>query len=187
MLYLLSAALAAPPAFPTLTADEQAKFDRGELVIRADTSTPMTVSTGVVKVKAPPALLWTETLDFDARLPENPTIKSIEEYGRISPDEWFVRFELSIFGIHVTIHDRWTCFPAEYYCTFAQDPGATSDVREEAGWVVVKPHPEGSAIAFHSQFISEVWAPSWIRKWLANDSMVNVLDKLRVRTEKKAR
>jgi len=187
VLFTLALALAQAPAFPSLSAEEKAKFNAGELVIRADTSSPTTVSTGIVKVKAPPELLWTETLDFPARLPENPTLKSIEEYGRISPDNWYVRFEMSIFGIHVTIHDHWTCFPAEFYCTWAQDPDAKSDVREEKGWLLVVPHAEGSAIAFHSEFISEVWAPSWIRKWLANDSMVNVLDKLRVRTERKAR
>ena len=184
MLFTITLALAAAPIWPTLTTSERTKFDAGELVIRADTSTEKTQSTGLVKVQAPIDVLWKAALYFPARLPENPTLKSIEEYGRNSPDDWFVKFRLSIFGISVTIHDHWTCTPAEYYCYFAQDPTQKSDVREEAGWLYARPTPTGSEIAFRSEFISEQWAPGWVRKWLANDSMVNVLDKLRVRAER---
>jgi hypothetical protein len=184
MLLAFSLALAGAPTWPTLTAEEKAKFDAGELVIRADTSTPKTLSTGIVKVSAPPELLWEQFLDFPARLPENPTLKMVEEYGRLGPDDWYVHFELSIFGIGVTIYDHWTCFPAERYCTWVQDNSRTSDTSEEAGWMLIRPLGSGSEIAFHSEFISNQWAPSWIRRWLANDSMVNVLDKLRLRTER---
>jgi hypothetical protein len=177
---------AALPTWPSMTTSELAKFDAGDLVLRADTSTPLTVSTGIVKVAAPPSLLWREALDFEAKKPENPTIKTLEEYARNSPDDWFVRFELSVFGIQVVIHDHWTCFPEAMTCTWVQDPAKKSDVREEAGYLIVRPEPTGSAIVFHSQFISEVWSPGWVRRWLANDSMVNVVDKLRKRTERKA-
>lgn len=187
MILALPFALAAPPVWPALNGNERTKFENGELVIRADTSTEKTQSTGLVKVQAPLDVLWKAALDFPARLPENPTLKEIEEYGRIGPNEWFVKFRLSIFGISVTIHDHWECFPEENYCVFEQDPTRVSDVKEEAGWLYARATPAGSEIAFHSEFISEVWAPGWVRKWLANDSMVNVLDKLRVRAERIAK
>jgi hypothetical protein len=170
-----------------MTSSELERFAKGELVLRADTSTPLTVSTGIVKVAAPPELLWREALDFEAKKPENPTLKQLDEYGRNSPDDWFVRFELSVFGIKVVIHDHWTCFPAAMTCTWVQDPTKVSDVREEVGYLIVRPEADGSAIVFHSEFISEVWSPGWVRRWLANDSMVNVVEKLRKRTEGKAK
>ncbi len=183
---IVADATAAVPIWPVLTGPEQTKFDAGALVIRADTSTEKTQSTGLVRVQAPLAVLWKAALDFPARLPENPTLRSVEEYGRNGPDDWFVKFRLSIYGISVVIHDHWICSPAETYCHFAMDPTRVSDVREEYGWLYARATPSGSEIAFHSAFISDMWAPGWIRKWLANDSMVNVLDKLRVRAERTA-
>mgnify|MGYP002633398152 CR=1 FL=1 len=177
---------AALPTWPAMTTAELARFQEGALVLRADTSTPLTVSTGIVKVAAPPALLWQEALDFDAKKPENPSLKQLDEYARNSPDDWFVRFELGIFGIRVVIHDHWTCFPEALTCTWVQDPTKESDVRDEVGYLIVRPEGTGSAIVFHSEFISEVWSPGWVRGWLANDSMVNVVEKLRKRTERKA-
>jgi hypothetical protein len=174
------------PTWPTMTTAELERFSRGDLVLRADTSTELTVSTGIVKVAAPPELLWREALDFEAKKPENPTLKELEEYKRNSPDDWFVRFQLSVFGIKVVIHDHWTCFPEALTCTWVQDPDKKSDVRDEEGYLIVRKEGTGSAIIFHSQFISEVWSPGWVRKWLANDSMINVVDKLRKRTESKA-
>jgi len=185
-LLLLAAAHAAPPPWPTLTTAEQARYDKGELVLRADTSTPITDSTGISKVAAPPELLWKEALDFEAKRGENPTLKDLEEYRRDSPDDWYVRFELSVFGLKVRIHDHWTCFPAERYCTWVQDPERDSDVRGEVGFLVIRPEGTGSGIVFHSEFESEIWAPGWIRKWLAEDQMVNIVQKLRERTERKA-
>lgn len=187
VLSLVATALAARPAWPTLTAAEQARFDKGELVLRADTSTPVTNSTGISKVAAPPELLWREALDFEAKRGENPTLRQLEEYARLSPDDWFVRFELSVYGVKVVIHDHWTCVPAERYCTWVQDPDRDSDVRGEVGYLLVRPEATGSAITFHSEFESEVWAPGWVRKWLANDQMINIVDKLKERTERKAR
>lgn len=187
LLLLVPFALADKPAWPTLTAAEQARYDRGELVLRADTSTPVTNSTGISKVAAPVSLLWAEALDFEAKRGENPTLKSLEEYARLSPDDWFVRFELSVYGVKVVIHDHWTCFPAQSYCTWVQDPAKDSDVRGEVGFLVVRPEGSGSGIVFHSEFESEVWAPGWVRKWLANDQMINIVDKLKERTERKAR
>lgn len=184
---LVSFAFAAKPEWPTLTPAEQTVFDRGELVLRADTSTPVTDSTGIVRVAAPASLLWQEALDFDAKLPENPTLKTLEEYARNSPDDWFVRFELSVFGIHVVIHDHWMCYPTEAYCVWVQDPTRESDVSGEKGFLIVKPEAAGSAIIFHSEFVSDVWSPGWVRKWLANDSMVNIVEKLKARTERKAK
>jgi len=184
---LFPSAVAALPTWPSLTTAESVTFAKGELVLRADTSTPLTVSTGIVKVAAPPAALWREALDFEAKKPENPTLRKLEEYHRNSPDDWFVRFELRVFGLKVVIHDHWTCFPEAMTCIWVQDPDKVSDVREEVGFLIVKPEAEGSAIVFHSQFISEIWSPGWVRRWIANDSMVNVVQKLKERTERNAK
>lgn len=184
--FLCSIALAASPDWPTLTVEEQGVYDAGALVLRADSRTSLTDSTGIVRVAAPAALLWQEALDFRAKLPENPTLRTLDEYARNSPNDWFVRFELSVFGIHVVIHDHWTCFPAELYCTWVQDETRESDVSREKGFLIVRSEGSGSAIVFHSEFVSDVWSPGWLRRWLANDSMVNIVEKLKARTERKA-
>ncbi|MSQ01417.1 MAG: hypothetical protein EXR71_05925 [Myxococcales bacterium] len=186
MVYLWTAFAFADPTWPVLTTDEQVRFDRGDLVLRADTSTPLTNSTGLSRVNAPAAVLWREALDFEAKRGENPTLRAMEEYGRTSPDDWFVRFELSVFGLRVVIHDHWTCTPATMSCTWVQDPTRDSDVTGEVGFLIVRPEAAVSSIVFHSEFVSEIWAPGWVRKWLAKDQMVNIVQKLRERTEKKA-
>lgn len=186
MVYLWTAFAFAAPTWPVLTTDEQVRFDRGDLVLRADTSTPLTNSTGLSRVNAPAAVLWREALDFEAKRGENPTLRAMEEYGRTSPDDWFVRFELSVFGLRVVIHDHWTCTPATMSCTWVQDPTRDSDVTGEVGFLIVRPEAAVSSIVFHSEFVSEIWAPGWVRKWLAKDQMVNIVQKLRERTEKKA-
>lgn len=187
MVLLVALAVAAPPAWPVLSAAESARFDKGELIVRADTSTPLTDSTGIVHVDAPVEVLWRESLDFKAKVPENPTVVRLDEYARNSQDDWFVRFEMSIFGIRVVIHDHWTCFPAERYCTWVQDPAKESDVTGEQGFMLVRPDGTGSAITFHAEFVSKIWSPGWVRKWLANDNMVNVVQKLKLRAERKAK
>lgn len=184
--FFAAAAFAAAPSWPTLTPTEAATFAKGELVLRADTSTPLTDSTGIIHVNAPVDVLWRESLDFKAKVPENPSVKSLEEYARNSPDDWFVRFEMSFFGVHVVIHDHWTCVPAERVCTWVQDPDRESDVTGEQGYMIVRPDGTGSAITFHAQFVSKIWSPGWVRKWLANDNMVNVVEKLKARAERKA-
>ena len=186
MVILWTALAVAAPSWPVLTVDEQARFDRGDLVVRADTSTPLTRSSGITRVAAPAAVLWRESLDFEAKRGESPTLKAMEEYGRTSPDDWFVRFELSVFGLRFVIHDHWTCMPATMTCTWVQDPTRESDVTDEVGFLIVRPEAAGSAIVFHSEFASKVWAPGWIRKWMANDQMVNIMQKLKERTERKA-
>lgn len=186
MLIALSTAVAfaAPAAWPTLTADEQARLDAGEVVVHADTSGDRTVSTGIIRVTAAPAKTWAAVLDFKARIRETPGLVSVSEYKRTSPSDWFVQFEMNRFGIQAVIHDHWTCDLTANMCSWALDPNAQSDLTVNDGWMLAQPAGSATYLAFHAELIVKQWVPGWVRRWLAVDSMENTLSRIRERAEK---
>lgn len=184
LLSLISYALAATLTWPSLTADEQARLDAGEVVVQADTSGDKTISTGVIRINADVTKTWAAVLDFPARVPETPGLVSVKEYKRNSAGDWFVRFEMSRFGIRAIIHDHWTCDLAANQCTWALDPGQASDLELNDGWMLAKPVGGATYLAFHAELIVKQWVPGWVRRWLAVDSMDNTLARIRDRAQK---
>lgn len=182
---LAALALAAAPTWPVLTPEEHAALDARRVVLRAAVDGRRTVSTGIVHVGVPPESLWPAVLDFEARIPENPSLVSVEEYRRDGPWDWYVRFEMRVFGIRAVIHDRWTCEMAASVCTWTLDPARDSDLVMNEGWLMVRPDGVGSVLAFHDELQAKMWAPGWVQRWLAEDSMENVLAKIRDRAERR--
>lgn len=184
LLSFVSLALAATLTWPTLSAEEQAQLEAGEVVVQADTSGDKTISTGVIRINANATKTWAAVLDFPARVPETPGLVSVKEYKRISPSDWFVRFEMSRFGIRAIIHDHWTCDLAANQCSWGLDPSQASDLELNDGWMLAKTSGSVTYLAFHAELIVKQWVPGWVRRWLAVDSMDNTLSKIRDRAQK---
>lgn len=190
LLFALAPALAAPKPSP-LTEEDWATLRKGEVVVRAKTTGEMVMSTGYVLVSVPPDALWPEVLDVKARIPENSTLKAVVEYRRESPTDWYIRSDMSVFGFEVSFHNHYTFFPEDGYASYTLDESQANDLRVCDGWYVVTPmegpggSPERSLLVYYSSNQVDVYAPRWVRRWMANDSMENVLEKIRDRAEHK--
>ena len=178
MLLPLSIALAAE----ALTAEEWASLRAGGVVVHADTSGSDTVSTGYVLVDKAAAPFWGDVLDLEARIPENGTLRRIEEYRRVSPYEWFVAVDMEVFGFDVRFTNHWTC--AGNTCAYTLDPSRPNDLTLCDGYFKVDEVEGKSLLTYHSRSRHEVSVPGWIRRWLAIDAVNNLLAKLKRRAER---
>lgn len=184
MLLLAAAALAGAPGVPTLTAEDWADLRAREVVVRADTDSQLVESTGVVLARVAPDRLWAAVLDFRARMAENDTLVGLEEYDRTSADAWGMRFDLSVFGFRATFHNRYAWDRARSVVTYTLDPARPSDLVVCDGWYLVQARDDGSLLVYQSRSQSKAWAPGPVLRWLANDSMANLLSKIRDRAER---
>jgi hypothetical protein len=177
-------ASAADPGVPPLSESERARLEAGDVVVQTDLGGERTISTGVVRVRATTDRIWPAVLDFQARIPENASLKRVTEYRRDGPDDWFVAFDMNVFGIKAVVHDHWQCSLGRNVCAWALDPSVASDLVLNEGFMYVEPRAGDALLVFHSELVARMWAPGWIRRWLAEDSMENVLDHIRIRAER---
>ncbi|MFZ5476382.1 MAG: SRPBCC family protein [Myxococcota bacterium] len=181
MLAALAFALAAP-APPPLSEADWAALRAREVVVRDETASQLVSTTGIVLFDAPPERAWAALLDFPARVPENSTLRKIEEYGRAG-SVWYLRFEMSVFGVDLTFHNVYE--RAGDTVTYTLDPARPNDLVACDGWYLVAPVEGGkSLVTYHAESRSRQWAPRWILTWMANDSMEQVLTKIRARAER---
>jgi hypothetical protein len=187
MLLAATLALAATPDpggdEGALSAEEWAQLNAGDVVVHADTSGADTISTGWVLVDKPSQPLWTDVLDLRARIPENGTLRDIEEYRRISAQEWFVKVDMEVFGVNVAFTNHWTC--AGDTCSYTLDPDQPNDLTRCDGYFRVQQVEGGSLLTYYSASRHHVSVPGWVRRWLAIDAVENLLHKLKVRAERR--
>lgn len=172
----------ASAATGALTPEEWIRLKEGAVVVHADTSGHDTVSTGFVLVAKPPTPLWTDVLDLQARIPENGTLKLIQEYRRVSPYEWFVLVDMEVFGFDVSFTNHWTC--RDNTCSYTLDPDRKNDLTLCDGYFKLDEVEGKSLITYYSRSRHEVSVPGWIRKWLAIDAVENLLGKMKLRAER---
>jgi hypothetical protein len=178
----LALALAAPPAPSTPSESEWADLRARDVVVRDDTVGQHVSTTGTILFDAPPDRAWPAILDFRARVGENGTLRAIEEYGR-QGDTWFLRFDMTVFGVDVTFHNRYE--RRGDVVTYTLDPARPNDLHACDGWFRVTPAEGGrSLVVYHAESRAKAWAPGFVLTWLANDSMEGVLTKIRARAER---
>jgi hypothetical protein len=189
LLFAASAALAADPSpssaalsAAALSSAEWAQLREGEVVVHADTSGADTVSTGWVLVDKASAPFWHDVLDLKARIPENGTLRDIEEYKRLSAHEWFVRVDMEVFGLDVQFTNHWIC--AGDTCSYTLDPERENDLTRCDGYFRVQEVEGQSLLTYYSASRHRVVVPGWARRWLAIDAVQNLLRKLKARAER---
>ena len=183
MVTLFAIALASAIAGESLTAQEWGTLQGGGVVVHADTSGADTVSTGFVLVAKPPKPLWTDVLDLQARIPENGTLKGIEEYRRVSSYEWFVRVDMEVFGFPVQFTNHWVC--RDNTCSYTLDPDRKNDLTLCDGYFKLDEVEGKSLLTYYSRSRHDLSVPGWIRKWLAIDAVENLLRKMKARAERR--
>ena len=179
---LLFVAIAAAESGPSLTPEEWTKLQDGAVVVHADTSGPETISTGFVLVSKAVDPLWGDVLDLKARIPENGTLKDIEEYRRISPQEWYVMVDMEVFGFPVEFTNHWTCHGDT--CSYTLDPERKNDLTLCDGYFKLDEVEGKSLLTYYSKSRHDVTVPGWIRRWLAIDAVENLLRKMKARAER---
>lgn len=178
VLVLAALVLAAEP----LTETEWAELRAGNVVVHADTSGTDTISTGYVLVDKPSSPLWGDVLDLQARIPENGTLRGIEEYRRVSPYEWYVAVDMEVFGFDVRFTNHWTC--KDNTCAYTLDPARPNDLTLCDGYFKIDEMGGKSLLTYYSRSRHEVTVPGWVRRWLAIDAVQNLLRKMKARAER---
>ncbi len=182
---LVASALAGPtPRLPELSAEEWARLEAGEVVLRASADGGRVTATGVVKVDASPDAVWPAVLDVRARIPEGRTLSDVREYRREGPNTWFLEVDMDVLGADLTIHHRYEWDPARHQATYTLDPSRPNDLAVADGWYLVRPAGEATLLVFQSITEAKVPVPGWVKRWLARDQMEGLLEGIRARAER---
>ena len=182
-LFPLLCIAAAPPSY-TLTAAEEAKLAKGQVVIRhADSQT----GGGVVafaNVQASPDVVLDEAMDLKDRVAENGTITSLDVYHQVAePEELGAQWTLTVMGSRVVFSIKYECHRDQGYCTYALDPDRPGDLVAAEGHYVVLPRDGGTRLVYASRSDSGRSMPGWVRRWIAGNSLQSQVDGIRKRAE----
>jgi hypothetical protein len=182
-LLLSGSAGAAPPGY-TLTPDETAALDEGEIVVRREESDTGGGAVGIAQVAAPPRVVLDEVMNLEARVSENRSIRAVELYAEESRPELIgARWTLSVLGISVVFHLLYDCHRDEGYCSFWLDPTKPNDVEASEGHYLVTPRGSGTRLVYGSRTDTGRPMPGWLRRWLAGRSLHQQVGGIRKRAE----
>lgn len=184
LLLWLSLAGAAPPPAYTVTAEEEARLTKGEVVIRhTDTEAGASV-VAFANVRATPANVLAEAMDLADRKAENNTITGLDIYFRqAAPERLGARWELTIMGSKIVFHALYDCFRDQGYCSYTLDPSKSNDLALSEGHYVVVPTSTGTRLIYASKTDSGRSMPGWIRRWIAGSSLTSQVEGIRKRAE----
>ncbi len=183
-----SPALAAPTA-PELTDDEEALLQAGELVVRMGIDDIPYKTMGVVEIDAPPAKVWEEILDFQARVDEIKSCKGYEIYGDKTAGS--VRtisafWEIKVVGTEIVYNLHYNYEAAGSYLWYTLDTDKESDLVVCDGSYQVIPSPindGGSRFYYTIHTESARSLPESVKSWLAARSLKDFLGKIRGRSQ----
>lgn len=178
---------AAPPRFPTLSAQEWAKLEAGDVVLRTTADGGRVTALGIVKVDASPDTLWPAVLDVEARIPEGRTLSEVREYRRDGPRTWYLEVDMDVLGAYLRVHHRYDWDPGRQQATYTLDPDRPNDLAVADGWYLVRPAGGGAFLVFESVTEAKVPVPGWVKRWLARDQIEGLLEGIRARAERRAR
>lgn len=182
-LLLPVSAVAAPPTY-TLTRDEVAALDEGEIVVRRQDSETGGGAVGIAQVAAPPEVVLDEVMNFEARVSEVGSLRSVERYSKEPhPGTIGAKWTLSMLGISVVFHTLYDCHRDEGYCAFSLDPTKPNDLEAAEGHYLVTPRGSGTRLVYANRMESGQFVPGWMRRWLAGRSLRQQVDGIRKRAE----
>ena len=170
----------------TLDPDEQAEIDARKIVIRFDDdqSTAGQV-TGILDLRASPAIVWAAIFDFEARVAEIGPLKSASTYAAEGFDV-SARWVISAIGTQIVFHANYAIHERERWCTYALDDRKENDLLSVDGSYQVYPQGSGTRLIYRSASDSGRSVPGWVKRWLAVDTLTEQLEGVRGRAEKTA-
>jgi len=181
---LSTAAHAGAPTPPQLDDKEEARLDKGKIVVRhEDTPTGGRV-TAIATVQAPPRKVLDEVMNLEARVPESSVLTSVEVYERTAaPDVTAATFTITVLGSDTVFSIRYDCQRDQGFCTYALDPSKENDIVSSDGYYLVVPEGTGTRLVYASRADTGRSMPGWMRRWIAGSSLEGQVDGIRKRAE----
>jgi hypothetical protein len=183
------AALGAAPALPEVTEAEQAQLEKGKLVVRSGIDDVAFKVMGIIEIDSTADKVWTEILDFDARLAENAPAKAFDMYLDETTDgtrNMAARWDLKVLGQDITYYDTYQYNAAEQLLTFSLDEEQESDLERIEGYYQTVPSPileNGTRLVYVVDMDTGRKLPESFQKFLANHSLKETLRALKRRAE----
>jgi hypothetical protein len=184
---LVLAALVAPAyaAVPVveLSTDDLTKLAAREVVIRQDPTDNGTYTIGVIDVNAPPSRVFDAVIDFEARIGEVGGLRAVSRYLD-EPDRVGARWDLTVVGKAVSFTTLYDLDRTGLVATYQMDKSQPNDIENLEGAYAVLSNGTGSRLIYRSLTDSGVYVPGFVRNYLTNNSLVEVLGGMRTRAEK---
>jgi hypothetical protein len=180
LLVASSLAWAAPPAAPTLSAEELAVLASGEVLVRRGQGegAPTMV---VVDVAADPDTAFQAVMDVQARVGDISALKEAEVYLE-EPGRLGVRWVMGIAGVNVEFSTLYVVDRAGRWCTYELDPSKPSSLKSSGGSYQVISRPGGSRIVYFAA-VSAEGEEGWVRRQMQEKGTRSLLGGMKVRAE----
>lgn len=178
---------AAPAAPVAVNTKEQADLAARKVVIRMDdgtgAGTSSGVTTGIIDVQASVDETIDAVFDLKARVAEVSGLKSVDYYLE-APPHLGAHWEMSVFGKEVVYNLLYEMDRPEGWATFSLDTSKPNDVERIDGTYHIYRVDGATRLVYTSSSDPGTYVPGFIKNWLANDALGQVLEGIRARAEK---
>lgn len=175
-----AAALPPPPPAPTLTAAEEARLAKGDVVVRYGGDASQTLA--VVDIAASPDKVMAAVMDLPARVDDIGALSAVELYNR-KGDDVSAKWTMSIAMVSVVFHIEYDCELSAKWCMYTLDDDKDNDLSSSNGSYHAVPHGSGSRLIYRTDSVA-AGAPEWVRKKLADSSASEMLGGMKTRAER---
>ena len=189
LLLVATPAIAGSPPTVSISEQEIARLEKGEVVVRMDAGEDGAgaYTIGIVDIDTPPRQALDAALDFPARVGEVSGLKAAEVYlhdTSVSPEKLGARWEIVVVGKTVTWHQLYDIDRTAGTASYDLDPAKENGIKAANGTYQVIALPDGtSRLVYRSISDAGVYVPGWIKNWLAQGSLVDVLEGIKKRAE----
>jgi len=182
MLLWATVALAATPLDVTLTPEEVASLDAGQVVVRAPTSDGLVV--GAVDIPATREQVMAAVMDFDARVQSVGAISAIDVYAPATdPAGLGAKFTLSVLGTEIIYFIRYDVVSEG--CNFVLDKSQENGIVDSHGGYWTYPDGDEIRLLYWSKTDTGRSIPRFIRNTLSVRSFKGQLQSMRELAPKK--
>jgi hypothetical protein len=181
--------MATTPTLPALSPDQEHGLAKGQVLILDDFPARNERSfqlVGMLDIDAPMGAVWSVVTDYKQRERASNVVQSVNEYHRktlVDVVEFGLRWELKIFGEHLTYHNRMKADQRSRTLEWWLDDSKENDLVYNGGGYLVMPHPENpskSRLVTWTETDTGRKIPKWVRVWASKSGLRDLLKKMRV-------
>lgn len=179
------------PAFPTLTAKETQRLDKGRLVLRTEhgKNDGSGLITGIIEINASIEEIWKILVEFELVPIASKAVKEVTRYsdvpGADGAQETGIRYLVKVAWVKITYHIHHDIYSPEHYLQWTLDPGKDNDIVKTDGSYSLWPGSSPGKVRF--LYITEVDTgrniPDWIEEELTESSLKRFLVFVKKRAE----
>lgn len=181
---IVAAYKGAPPAV-TLAAEESAKLDAGEMVLKQVRSGNGGTGVAFMDIAATPETIWSRITNYAMYPTWVENVAACEVYRREGQNIW-TRFVLDPFGMEIEYFIKHTYNPAEGWLTWTLDYTRQSDLDESVGYWRVTPitkSPPRTRLEYSVVVRYEGWVPQFVQDSISKKGLTNAVSWVKKRSE----